>query len=67
MKCDRCNKVMKECYPAEGKFFCSVKCKVAYIRGLVDDLSGEIEDCGRADTIPEMRKEIKRLEDTYDI
>ena len=38
-----------------------------YITKLVNDLYGEIEDCGRLDTIPAMQDEITRLEDTYDI
>ena len=67
MRCDYCKRMMKECYPAEGKAFCSVRCKLQHITGLVNDLYGEIEDCGRLDTIDGMRDEIRRLEKTYDI
>lgn len=68
MNCSFCKKAIgSECYPAEKKYFCSVSCKIQYIRNLRDEISGEIEDNGRLDTIDGMKAEIQRLEDTYDI
>ena len=66
-ECKRCGKKTNECYRAEGELFCSVKCKLAHINDMYDEITSEIEDCARLDTIDALEREKQRLEDTYDI